>query len=161
MEQWASVNRGLAVAVGSEVVEANDPPSQSGQSSRASRRGNRTDRPRRRCPMTASLLTSQVDAGKLDELIEPRSNRREVRNPVLALPSVQRLLALPPDQRQVIHDILADLVVDARSRAQTSWRQNKGPMAAYWKAVGAYAHHFRRLVAAKPRRKTLSGERHG
>lgn len=58
----------------------------------------------------------------------------------------RRLMDLPPEQRQVIHDILADLVSDARSRAQTSWRQNKGPMAAYWKAVGAYAHHLRRLV---------------
>jgi hypothetical protein len=75
-----------------------------------------------------------------------RSNRHEVRNPVLALPSVKRLMELPPEQQELIADILNDLVIDARQRAQTSWRQNKGPMAAYWKAVGAYAHHFRRVV---------------
>lgn len=75
-----------------------------------------------------------------------RSNRREVRNPVLALPAVQRLLALDPDTRALVADILGDLVTDARARAQESWRKNKGPMAAYWKAVGAYAHHFKRIV---------------
>ncbi len=75
-----------------------------------------------------------------------RSNRREVRNPVLALPAVQQLLALPADQRAIIAAIMADMVTDCRSRAQVSWRQNKGPMAAYWKAAGAYAHHFKRVV---------------
>lgn len=75
-----------------------------------------------------------------------RSERREVRNPVLALPAAQQLLALPPEQRKIIHDLLADLTTDARSRAQESWRRNKGPMAAYWKAVGAYAHHLRMLA---------------
>lgn len=75
-----------------------------------------------------------------------RSNRREVRNPVLALPSVKRLQELPPETRKIVTDILSELVTDARSRAQTSWVKNKGPMAAYWKAVGAYAEHFRRVV---------------
>lgn len=74
-----------------------------------------------------------------------RSNRREVRNPVLALPSVKRLNELTPENRQIVAEILAELVTDARSRAQESWRKNKGPMAAYWKAVGAYAEHFRRV----------------
>lgn len=78
-------------------------------------------------------------------MIVARSNRREVRNPVLGLASVKRLLALPADQRELIADILGDLVIDARQRAQTSWLKNKGPMAAYWKGVGAYAHHFRRV----------------
>lgn len=75
-----------------------------------------------------------------------RSNRREVRNPVLALPSVKRLDELSPEAREIVADILGDLVTDARNRAQQSWAKNKGPMAAYWKAVGAYAHHFRRVV---------------
>lgn len=75
-----------------------------------------------------------------------RSNRREVRNPVLALPSVKRLDELSPEARAIVADILGDLVNDARARAQQSWVKNKGPMAAYWKAVGAYAHHFRRVV---------------
>ena len=75
-----------------------------------------------------------------------RSNRREVRNPVLSLPAVKRLDELSPETRAIVADILGDLVSDARARAQQSWVKNKGPMAAYWKAVGAYAHHFRRVV---------------
>lgn len=82
-------------------------------------------------------------------MTEARSNRREVRNPVLALPSVKRLEALPAEHREIIADILGDLVADARARAQQSWIKNKGPMAAYWKAVGAYAHHFRQVVRIK------------
>lgn len=74
-----------------------------------------------------------------------RSARREVRNPVLALPAAERLLALDPATRELIAEILGDLAIDARGRAQESWRKNKGPMAAYWKAVGAYAGHRRRV----------------
>lgn len=75
-----------------------------------------------------------------------RSNRREVRNPVLGLPSVKRAMELPQAERDILAAILGDLVADARSRAQVSWRQNKGPMAAYWKAVGAYGEHLRRVL---------------
>lgn len=79
-----------------------------------------------------------------------RSNRREVRNPVLSLPAARRLMNLPPETRALLADILGDLATDARNRAQASWIKNKGPMAAYWKAVGAYAGHLRRVVRAKP-----------
>ena len=75
-----------------------------------------------------------------------RSNRREVRNPVLALPSIQRLQDLPPEAREAVRAVMGDLVIDARARAQASWLKNKGPMAAYWKAVGAYAHHIKRAL---------------
>lgn len=75
-----------------------------------------------------------------------RSNRREVRNPVLALPGTKALLALPAASRAAMEAVLASIVLDARERAQRSWVQNKGPMAAYWKAVGAYAEHIRRVV---------------
>jgi hypothetical protein len=75
-----------------------------------------------------------------------RSLRREVRNPVLALPAAQRLLALPPEQRALFAELMLDLTRDARARAQQSWVKNKGPMAAYWKAVGAYAHHIRQVL---------------
>lgn len=79
-----------------------------------------------------------------------RSNKPEVRNPVLALPSVERLLALPAQDRAALADVLGDLASDARERAQASWRKNKGPMAVYWKAVGAYATHLRRAVRPAP-----------
>ena len=75
-----------------------------------------------------------------------RSLRPEVRNPVLSLPAAERIQSLDPAAREVLASILRDLGVDARERAQRSWRQNKGPMAVYWKAVGAYATHLSRAV---------------
>lgn len=75
-----------------------------------------------------------------------RSSRPEVRNPVLRLPATQRLLALPPQVRADLADVFRDLGDDARVRAQESWRRNKDPMAAYWKAVGAYSTHLRRAI---------------
>lgn len=82
----------------------------------------------------------------------PRSDRREVRNPVLALPATRRLLALSPEVRELLADILGDLAGDARARAEECWRRHKAPMAAYWKAVSVYAGHLRRVVlmGAKP-----------
>lgn len=75
-----------------------------------------------------------------------RSSRREVRNPLLALPGTRALLSLPPDQRALLARLAGDIAVDARSRAQASWLKNKGPMAAYWKAVGAYTGHLARVL---------------
>lgn len=79
----------------------------------------------------------------MPDQVTSRSNRREVRNPVLALPAMKAIAELPPDQREAMAQLLDDLAKDARARAQKSWTQNKGPMAAYWKAVGAYAAHAR------------------
>lgn len=78
-----------------------------------------------------------------------RSARIETRNPLLALPSYQRLLALPLESQQVLRDILGDLRVETAAKAEKSWRQNKGPMAAYWKAVSVYALHIRRDLARR------------
>jgi hypothetical protein len=75
-----------------------------------------------------------------------RSNRPEVRNPVLALPAAARLQELPVEARRALSDLFGDISKDAHRRAQESWRKNKGPMAAYWKAVGAYATHIKRVV---------------
>jgi hypothetical protein len=75
-----------------------------------------------------------------------RSNRAEVRNPVLALPAAARLAEASPEVRSLLADILHDVANDARARAEHSWRKNKGPMAAYWKAVGAYAKHIRNAL---------------
>ena len=78
-----------------------------------------------------------------------RSARLETRNPLLALPSYQQLLALPPEAQAALRAILGDIRVDAAKRAETSWQQNKGPMAAYWKAVAVYALHLRRDLCRK------------
>lgn len=75
-----------------------------------------------------------------------RSNRREVRNPIFALPGLRAVLALPEPTRAALAELLASIVADARRRAQQSWFKNKGPMAVYWKAVGAYAEHIRRAI---------------
>ncbi len=82
-----------------------------------------------------------------------RSLRREVRNPVLGLPAVAALQRLDPRTQAALAALLADLATDARARAQVSWAQNKGVMAAYWKAVGAYATHIRRALDAPPIRR--------
>ena len=75
-----------------------------------------------------------------------RSVRREVRNPVLALPAFARLAALPAESRDAIAAILGDLVTDCRARADKSWRTHKAPMALYWKATGVYANHLKRAL---------------
>jgi hypothetical protein len=75
-----------------------------------------------------------------------RSLRPDVRNPVLALPSAVDLANLPPEAREALAAILKDIRVSAHAKAQESWRKNKGPMAVYWKAVGAYATHIYRAV---------------
>lgn len=75
-----------------------------------------------------------------------RSLRPDVRNPVLNLPGVAELRAQPPEVRAAVAEIIGAISLDARARAQESWRKNKGPMAAYWKAVGAYATHIKRAI---------------
>lgn len=68
------------------------------------------------------------------------------RNPILALPSLQRLLELPAEDRRHFEALLRDLAYDARIRAEQSWRSRKAPMAAYWHAIAVYARHIARAV---------------
>lgn len=62
-------------------------------------------------------------------------------NPLLKLPAAQKLLALPPEQREVIEALMRELRADADKLAEQSWKKRKGPMAAYWRAVATYARH--------------------
>ena len=78
-----------------------------------------------------------------------RSNRLEVRNPVIALPSVKKLDALDETSRSVLRDILMDISTEAKDKAEVSWRKHKAPMAAYWKAVSVYTKHIARVVKRK------------
>jgi len=75
-----------------------------------------------------------------------RSLRSDVRNPILKLPAAARLSELSPESRAVLSEIMREVTADARVRAQESWKKNKGPMAAYWKAVGAYSYHIYRAL---------------
>lgn len=75
-----------------------------------------------------------------------RSNRPEVRNPVLALDAAQAILALPLDQRLALADLLMDLSRDARQRAEKAWMTRKPPMALYWSATAVVAKHIARAL---------------
>lgn len=46
--------------------------------------------------------------------VNERSNRREVRNPVLALPAHKKLMALQPAQKDALRDTLLDLRADVK-----------------------------------------------
>ena len=75
-----------------------------------------------------------------------RSNKAEVRNPVLSLPSSTRFAQLDNETRATLEVLLRDLSSDARKRADTCWRKHKGPMAVYWKAVAVYSRHIAQAV---------------
>lgn len=81
---------------------------------------------------------------------DPRSKARsqapEVRNPLAHLPAAARLRSLSPKLRRELAELLHQLSLDARTRAERSWRTHKAPMAVYWKAVSVYAAHLRRLI---------------
>jgi len=78
-----------------------------------------------------------------------RSARREVRNPVMALPAARAILALPEEQRRPIAALFGDLAKQADAQAETAWRKRKGIMAAYWRAVSTYAKHVDRVIAPR------------
>lgn len=65
-------------------------------------------------------------------------------NPVLRLPSARLLKALDEQQKDALIDVLCDIGRDADVKAEESWKRRKGPMAAYWRAVGVYARHIAR-----------------
>lgn len=75
-----------------------------------------------------------------------RRSLAQVRNPVLALPAVAQLQALPASAKGALERVLLDLRVDAALRAESAWRRRKAPMAAYWRAVSVYAGHVARAL---------------
>lgn len=78
-----------------------------------------------------------------------RSNKAEVRNPVLALPASARLQALDEPSRAALRAVMLDLAADARERAEKCWRKHKAPMALYWKCVAVYAGHIARSLKSR------------
>lgn len=76
-----------------------------------------------------------------------RSNRREVRNPILGLPEVQQIKEeMSSEERERLARILTIIAKDASDRAQRLWKSHKAPMAAYWKAKAVDARHLARAV---------------
>jgi hypothetical protein len=78
-----------------------------------------------------------------------RSDRPEVRNPVLGLESVRALQVLEDHLRAARATLLSELSAEARDKAEACWRRNKAPMATYWKAVSVYAKHTARAIKNK------------
>lgn len=80
----------------------------------------------------------------MDTTTHARADLATTRNPLLDLPAAQALQVLAADQPDVadaLYGLLRDLSTQAHAKAEVSWRQRKGPMAAYWRAVGVYARH--------------------
>ena len=75
-----------------------------------------------------------------------RSASAEVRNPLLTLDAMRQLQELPAEVREPLAALLAELSTDAHAKAELAWRKRKGPMAAYWRAVGVYARHTARAL---------------
>ncbi len=90
-------------------------------------------------------LIPPIECGERDA---SRSARREARNPLLTLPTVVQLRALPPDIRDMVAGLCREISAEAATRAEHSWRKHKAPMAAYWKAVSVYAKHTAMAITA-------------
>lgn len=75
-----------------------------------------------------------------------RSSRADVRNPVLALPAVERFKSIDRTALLALAALLLELRGDAAERADKSWRTHKAPMALYWKCVAVYAGHIARAL---------------
>lgn len=84
--------------------------------------------------------------GEQFEQAAGRSLRREVRNPIFGLRAMEKIRALPPEARQALAELLAEMRIEASEKADQSWASRKAPMAAYWRAVSVYCGHIRRAV---------------
>jgi hypothetical protein len=83
-----------------------------------------------------------------------RSSLAEVRNPILALASSKKLLDLSPEAREAMRDLLKELAIVSRDKANKSWAAGKGPIASYWRAVSVYAGHIVKVLNRSLRRET-------
>lgn len=82
-----------------------------------------------------------------------RSNRPEVRNPLLALPSAKLAADMPPAARDWLILFLGDIRRDSQIRAAHAWRKHKPPLAVYWKVVATLAGHIAKVLRhTDPRR---------
>lgn len=85
-----------------------------------------------------------------------RSNRADVRNPILGLPAALAAIdQLDPDQADALAKILEAISAEARDRANELWRKHKAPMAAYWKAKAVDARHIARALRSQRRQEAL------
>jgi len=59
---------------------------------------------------------------------------------------LEEFRTLSPEAKGALKRVLKALHKDALQRAQYQWRNNKAPMAYYWKVVGVYAGHIARAI---------------
>ncbi len=71
-----------------------------------------------------------------------RSNRQDVRNPLLKLPSAADLEKLPPEAREALRKLASEASRAWRAQAEECWKRHKPPMAAYWRAWAVNARHL-------------------
>lgn len=71
-------------------------------------------------------------------------------NPLLKLPAMRQVMALPAEQRGPLEALMRELRADADRQAEESWKKRKGPMAAYWRAVSTYARHVAHALSKAP-----------
>lgn len=74
-----------------------------------------------------------------------RSNRPEVRNPLLALPAAVDLAALLADQpelRRTFKRLCLQLKAQCREKEAEAIRKRKGPMVSYWMSTGTWCRHL-------------------
>lgn len=73
-----------------------------------------------------------------------------IHNPLLALPASRLFKDLPSEDREALRKLAREFRGQAQEKADAAWRNNKGIIAAYWKALSVYALHFERLCRPTP-----------
>lgn len=82
-----------------------------------------------------------------------RSQRADVRNPVLALPEALELALVVqkyPEVQEKAERLLRALSDSCRATAEKSWLKRKAPMAAYWYPFAVYFRHIRLALRVRP-----------
>lgn len=65
------------------------------------------------------------------------------KNPLMKLPAMRKLMALPPSPEKVLlEQLLREIRAMANDEAERSWRLRKAPMASYYRVVSTYARHI-------------------
>lgn len=72
-----------------------------------------------------------------------RSNRPDVRNPMLALPGLARFADFEPAVVEALAVLMTEYETVCRQNAETCWRRHKAPMASYWKIWAVNLRHAR------------------
>ena len=53
---------------------------------------------------------------------------------------------LPTEAQVALKNALRELSIDARKKAEYSWKKHKAPMALYWKTIAVYSGHLQRAL---------------